>query len=63
VVIGLTMSASVIASMFQVLAFLVYRSAMATTALFALLVGASIAVDRLTRARVERQSAGLEFVG
>jgi hypothetical protein len=40
-----------------------YASLRSTLAAFAAIVLAGIVVDRLTRARVERQTASLEFEG
>jgi hypothetical protein len=40
-----------------------YASFAATTGLVAMIVGASVLVDRVTRARVERQTRSLEFEG
>jgi hypothetical protein len=41
----------------------IYASPVATVVVFAAIVGVTIAVDRLTRARVARQARTLEFLG
>jgi hypothetical protein len=47
----------------QMFAWRIYASPVATVVVFAAIVGVTIAVDQLTRARVARQARTLEFLG
>ena len=60
---GFMMVGSVIALLLEVFSPFLYASRVATAAAFALVAAASAIVDRRTRARVEQQTAALEFGG
>jgi hypothetical protein len=60
---GTMFGMSIIAGILEGLSALLYASAVATTLAFGALALCSAAVDRLTRVRVERQMASLEFEG
>jgi hypothetical protein len=60
---GFMMAASFVALLVQAFSPFLYASGVATAITFALVIAASAVVDRLTRARVERQTAALEFGG
>ena len=60
---ALMMGIGIFGGLFEPVSMLLYRSTVATVAAFATVLLASATVDRRTRARVELQTASLEFEG
>jgi len=60
---GLMMGIGIFGGLFEPVSMLLYRSTVTTVAAFGAVLLASATVDRLTRARVELQTASLEFEG
>jgi hypothetical protein len=63
VMIAFVLVMAMVSSVLDALSPSLYGSATATAAAFAAIAGTSLLVDRLTRARVERQTRSLEFEG